>query len=187
MDRNKKLILVVGGIIIVGTIALIFLLLGRERAQEPTVPEIITTTDADTGDEVITVEGKEPEFDPYTGPTIFGGAKMVDQTVMTNAQYQLVTVIMSEYASAHVGDRVAAIKFLPDTVKVTASTPAGIPYRYTMQVKTEGPTALLDVTINLIGLNRVQITVTNPNKPDVGVFDSGMRPSQEEEHFDEGL
>lgn len=184
MDNNKKkLVIWVAVVVAVVGLVLIWTLSNR---QEPAGPEIIRTTDPDTGDEIITVPGKETEFDPAKGAVILGAGKMLDSTTMTNAQYQLIVETVKTYVSKHVGKEATAIKFLPDTVKSTATTPAGVPYKYKVDVKTENPAALLKVSINLVGLDQVKITITYPEKPSVGRFNSGILPS-EEENFDQGI
>lgn len=187
MDNNKIRYVIWGaiGIALVGIVIIWFLSRGGE---EDAPPDIIRTTDPDTGDEIINVPGKTPEFNPNPGPTIFGGSKLIDSTPITIAQYQLVEFVMVDYARVNVGLDVTAVKFLPETIKATASTPSGIPYQYKLQVKTEGPVAMLDVTINLAGLDRVRVFINYPEKPNLGTFDSGYLPEQEphEDQHDEG-
>lgn len=187
MDNNKVRYLIWGavGVILVGITIVWFLSRGGEQDAPP---DIIRTIDPDTGDEIVNVPGKTPEFDPDPGPTIFGGSKLIDSTPITLAQYQLVEFAVVDYARANVGAGVSAVKFLPETVKATASTPNGVPYQYKLQVKTETPVAILDVTINLVGLDSVRVLINNPEKPDLGTFDSGYLPRQEpaDDAHDEG-
>lgn len=183
MDNHKKIVIIVALAVVVVVVAIILLAGGGSRTDDP---KVTVTTDPDTGDEIVSVEGKDPEFDPGSAPVVLGGSKMLEQSSMTNTQYLLVVSIVTDYAIEHVGEDVSTIKFLPDTVKASAKLPNGTPYQYTVTVKTENPESLANVTINLIGLIIVRVKITNPDKPGSKAFDSGVRPSQEGENFDAG-
>lgn len=186
MDNNKRRLIIVGVVIaVIGIfVAIVALVGGGRKTNTNGLPQgAKVTIDKDTGNEIVTVPGKNSEPNLTNGPTVLGGNELINKTTLTYTQYDSVVKIVEQYATDKIG-KITTIKFVTDTIK---EAPANDPGDYDVQVKTVDPENILNLSINMLGLDRVRVYITNTTQPKLGTFDSGVTPAYDDNPTDEGL
>jgi hypothetical protein len=186
MDNNKRKLIIIGAVVaVIGIFAAIVVLgSGGKKTTPNGLPQgAKVTIDKDTGNEIVTVPGKDSEPNLTNGPIVLGGDELINKTTITYTQYDSVVKIVEQYAADKIG-KITTVKFVTDTIK---EAPANDPGDYDVQVKTVGPENILNISINLLGLDRVRVYITNTTQPKLGTFDSGVTPAYDDSPTDEGL